>query len=185
MSRKNARKLIKKAVCHVWARSLVKYAFELSKKAKMVKKVPATGELLSDDEIKRIFGKPKAFCVKDESGKVKCAAFLEIADTFEKRTRGLSKRASLGKMSGMIFDCTGPFWMKDVEFPLDLVFTDDKGKITEKMAMPVDKEGKARYPAQKSASTHAIELPYGFFDKNGLKIGDFIVPAALKIPKGV
>ena len=183
MRNENARKFIKKAVCQAWARSLVKYAKILSKKAKMTKQVPATGELMSDSEIRRLFGKPKAFCVKNEAGKVKCAAFLEIADTFEKRRRGLSKRASLGKMSGMIFDCTGPFWMKDVEFPLDLVFTDDRGKITEKVAMPVDKEGKMRYPAQKSASTHAIELPYGFFDKNGLKIGDFIVPAAMKIPK--
>lgn len=124
---------------------------------------------------------PKKVLMKIEdgdSGATKCAMVVEIADTPALRTLGLAKRASLNKVSGMWFDCHGPFWMKDVEFPLDLCYLDEKGMVTEKVAMAKDKEGKTLYPRQKEASVQAIELPAGFCDKNGVKIGDFLVPLA-------
>lgn len=124
---------------------------------------------------------PKKVLMKFESpktGKTKCAMVVEIADTQELRRKGLSKRASLGKNAGMYFDCNGPFWMKDVEFPLDLCYLDEAGRVTEKVAMAKDKLGRTLYPRQKSASIQAIELPYGYCDKKGIKIGDILVPVS-------
>lgn len=150
----------------------------MDKSSKMVKKVPAVGTKADGDESDAVeFEPPVPVVFKGSDGEVKCAAFVELADTPERRRVGLSKRASLGKMSGMVFDCTGPFWMKDVEFPLDLLFTDEYGRITEKTAMAVDRDGDNLYPAHKYDSANAIELPLGFCDRHGVEIGDVVVPA--------
>lgn len=144
----------------------------------MVKKVPATGTKSDGSEVK--FDAPVPVVFKGRDGKPKCAAFVELADTPERRAAGLSKRASLGKMAGMVFDCRGPFWMKDVEFPLDLLFTDDSGTVTEKTAMAVDKSGRILYSSLDPSSTHAIELPSGFCDRHGIEVGDSVVPSGLQ-----
>ncbi len=51
---------------------------------------------------------------------------VEYADTESERVLGLGKRASLPQASGMLFIFPQAdryqFWMKDMEFPLDLVF---------------------------------------------------------------
>ena len=69
--------------------------------------------------------------------------------------------------------------MKDVEFPLDLVFTDDSGRVTEKMAMPVDRDGTLLYRSGDPSATHAIELPLGFCERHSIEAGDTVVPASL------
>ena len=137
----------------------------------MTKLVPATGVR---------FDPPVPVVFRDPGGRTKCAAFLEFADTPERRRVGLSKRASLGAMSGMLFDCAGPFWMKDVAFPLDLVFTDESGRITEKTAMALDRDGDNLYPAHRYESANAIELPSGFCDAHGVEVGDEVVPVGLR-----
>jgi uncharacterized membrane protein (UPF0127 family) len=48
------------------------------------------------------------------------------------------------------------------------------GRVTEKIAMAVDKEGRKLYPPRSEKSAHAIELPLGFCDKYGIKVGDVI-----------
>ena len=141
------------------------------KSAKLVKRVEAVGEADPDGrKMKKVL-----FKFKDgDTGKTKCAAFVEIADTAERRRVGLSKRASIGRMDGMFFDCKGPFWMKDVNFPLDLCYLDDGGRITEKVAMAEDRLGTRLYPRTKDESVHAVELPSGFCDTFGLRVGDYV-----------
>lgn len=144
------------------------------KRSKLVKTIPGIGRK-ADAESPSM--KKVVMAIEDgDTGKTKCAAFVEIADTEGLRRRGLSKRAALGKASGMYFDCHGPFWMKDVEFPLDLCYLNDKGEITEKVAMPVDKQGTVTYPRQDPTSIQAIEFPFGYCDRHGIKIGDVVVP---------
>jgi len=149
----------------------------MDKRSRMVKRVHAVGtKVESEGDL------PKKVVMRihdGKTGKAKCAAFVEIANTPELRRIGFSKRASIGKMDGMFFDCHGPFWMKDVEFPLDLCYVDSDGRITEKTAMALDKDGKNLYPRTKSASVSAIELPYGFCDKHGIGIGDVLVPSRM------
>lgn len=52
----------------------------------------------------------------------------EIADTDEKRTKGLSNRDKLAQNEGMLFIFPKPsfykFWMKDMKFPLDFIWID-------------------------------------------------------------
>lgn len=54
---------------------------------------------------------------------------IEVADTPEKRTQGLADRAMLEPGTGMLFvfpykDKYG-FWMKGMQFPLDIIFLRD------------------------------------------------------------
>ena len=54
---------------------------------------------------------------------------VEVADTFKKRSLGLGKRNSLKKGWGMlfVFENRKPhrFWMKDMQFPLDIIWLDN------------------------------------------------------------
>ena len=54
---------------------------------------------------------------------------VEVADTLKKRSLGLGKRTSLKKGWGMlfVFEKRKPhrFWMKDMHFPLDIIWLDN------------------------------------------------------------
>lgn len=111
-------------------------------------------------------------------GVVKASAVLEIADTPETRATGLSKRASLGDGRGMFFDRAGVYWMKDVNFPLDLTFVTKEGEVLETVPMPVDMGGVFHYsPSLENATkaAHAIETPMGFLADHGVVPGDMVV----------
>jgi len=102
---------------------------------------------------------------------------LEIADTNEKRSRGLMERTLLLENEGMlfVFDEEQPleFWMKDTYIPLDIAFLGSDGRIIniEKYAEPLNEE--ARYKSEKPAK-YVIELNAGWFDANNIENGDLI-----------
>jgi uncharacterized membrane protein (UPF0127 family) len=115
--------------------------------------------------------------VISKEGQVKAEVSSEIADTPELRRQGLSKRACLPEGYGMFFDKVGAYWMKDVNFPLDIVFLDKQGTILEKQHMPVTQEPdpcKPLYVPQAKEAAHALELPAGWFERKGLEPGDRI-----------
>ena len=74
---------------------------------------------------------PQTVIVNTVSG-VACFE-VEIADTHWRRARGLMHRDALGANEGMLFiyeqDRPVTFWMKNVAFPLDLLFIDSSGRI--------------------------------------------------------
>jgi uncharacterized membrane protein (UPF0127 family) len=142
--------------------------------AKMVKEVPAGGVKATEPLERRLF----LFSSKD--GKKKTASLLQIADTYDKKRKGLSKREKLEPFGGMVFPGSRYFWMKDTEFPLDLVYTDTDGNITDILQMEVDKEGKKTYYSRHPASKDAYELPKDFCKKHGIVVGDKIARKNLK-----
>jgi uncharacterized membrane protein (UPF0127 family) len=102
----------------------------------------------------------------------------EMADDSEARRKGLSKRANLPDGSGMFFDTGGPFWMKDVRFPLDIVFLTKTGSVSSFHTMPVDTAPdwhKTLYSDKKAA--YAVELPAGWCYKHRVIPGDRLVVA--------
>lgn len=110
----------------------------------------------------------------DKQGQVKCAVLVEVADTSRKRMRGLSHRRTLPAGYGMFFDKAGAYWMKDVNFPLDILFLDKEGAVLETQHMPVVTEPdpyKPIYVSKSDKAAYALELPAGWFDKQGLKSG--------------
>ena len=76
---------------------------------------------------------------------------VEVADTMASRARGLSGHAPLGENEGMLFIfqgiTSGPFWMKDMLFPLDLIWIRDGIVVgTTENALPMSQTGFLLYP---------------------------------------
>ena len=61
------------------------------------------------------------------------AFLVEIADTPEKRSKGLMYRRNLGSDRGMLFDfrqaTMASMWMKNTYIPLDIIFIASNGRI--------------------------------------------------------
>ncbi|HUO07467.1 MAG TPA: DUF192 domain-containing protein [Phycisphaerae bacterium] len=109
---------------------------------------------------------------------------LEIADTDEKRERGLMFRKSMAADHGMIFvfDVADNyrFWMKNTWIPLDIIFLDSAGKVIE-IEPRKAKDDTAMGPDE--PAKYVIELNAGTAETIGLKKGDPIdIPEKLLKP---
>jgi len=113
---------------------------------------------------------------KGKDGIVKASALVAVADTPATRRRGLGGHAPLADGQGMFFDKAGTYWMKDVDFPLDILFLADDGRILEKQCMAVepDPQAPATYYTAPATAAHALELPAGWCDRVGVGVGDQI-----------
>lgn len=98
---------------------------------------------------------------------------VEIADTSEKRSKGLGGRDNLCETCGMLFIFPEAgnysFWMKDMKFPLDIIWI-SKGKIAYiARNIPVD----FKEIVNPSISTDKVlEINAGLSDKYGISIND-------------
>jgi uncharacterized membrane protein (UPF0127 family) len=113
------------------------------------------------------------------AGHVRTKFKAELADTPETRRTGLSKRASMRPATGMLFDTPGPFWMRDVNFPLDIVYLDKQGTVIETghMVKPPPSAERIpdmlmpRYQSKSAAVAYALEMPAGWSDSVKLEPG--------------
>lgn len=100
---------------------------------------------------------------------------IEIVDTDALRERGLSGRPSLGLSSGMLFvfsnDDEHRFWMKDMLFPIDILWLDAEYRIVD-VHQDVKPETYPETFTPKVKARYVLELPAGFFENNGLKMGN-------------
>lgn len=102
-----------------------------------------------------------------------------VADTYNHRLKGWSDRRDMGKYGGMLFVFPDrgqhAMVMRDMHFRLDIVWLDGN-KVVDiaPNLLPeagITEEELTVYPARAS-STLVLELPAGFKDETGLKIGD-------------
>lgn len=103
----------------------------------------------------------------------------EAADTLGKQARGLSGRRSLAPDLGMFFYFSFPsqpsFWMKEMKFPLDMIWIRD-GKVvdlTENLPPPRSGEAPAT-AAPREPVTAVLEVNAGFARQHNIKIGDAV-----------
>jgi uncharacterized protein len=103
----------------------------------------------------------------------------EVADTPEKRSRGLMFRSFLSDKEAMIFcfDETSflDFWMFNTSIPLTIIFLNDQKKIVDIQDMRPCREldpGLCMTYRSREPAKYAIELNRGFDKKYGIKIGD-------------
>ena len=100
---------------------------------------------------------------------------VEVAQCDTSRRKGLMNRLSLDENSGMLFVFSDTenrsFWMKETYLPLSIAYLDEAGVIIniEKMT-PLDLTSiKSSRPAR-----YALEMNEGWFERNGVFIGDTI-----------
>lgn len=103
---------------------------------------------------------------------------LESAYTDYDRAKGLMDRPSLPENTGMVFFYDGnveqSFWMKNMNFPLDLVYLRE-GTVTKvyRKIKPCTKDICRTYPS-KGLTDQVVEVPAGFCFKNGIRKGSII-----------
>ena len=102
---------------------------------------------------------------------------VEIADTSILQEKGLSGRKVLQEDEGMlfVFENLGKysFWMKEMNFPIDIIWIGENFKIIyiKKSALPKS------YPETFSPNENAkyvLEVLAGFSEKNNLQVGDSV-----------
>ncbi len=104
---------------------------------------------------------------------------VEIAISPEDRARGLSSRNSLPLEEGMLFvlpvEAQWQFWAKDMRFPVDLIYINRSGTITDIYYMPVEDSSTSDSNLTLYTSTspvlYAFEINGGLAGKLGLQPG--------------
>jgi len=100
---------------------------------------------------------------------------VEMAVTAPARSRGLMHRESLPPGRGMLFrfDSPGPvsFWMKNVRFPLDLLYFDSRGcLLAHHDSVPPCTTGRCPVYSSELATAWVLEVPAG--TRQQLSIGE-------------
>ena len=114
----------------------------------------------------------------------------EIADTPDNREKGLMFRQELAEDQGMLFifgeEGRHGFWMKNVNFLLDIIWMDKDKRIVDikpnlkpcqEVCEPFDgghreKSCESYFPREKAF--YVLEAKAGFTDKHKIKIGDIV-----------
>lgn len=104
---------------------------------------------------------------------------VEIANTPQLKAQGLSNRQSLSQNQGMLFvfnNYSKPgFWMKDMQFPIDIIWIKDNTIVDITKNIPPPKVGeslKSYYPQDNT--NYVLEVNAGWCDDNKIKIGDIV-----------
>ena len=111
----------------------------------------------------------------------------EVADTGDKRKKGLSGRDELAIAAGIlfVFDKSGSyaFWMKDMKFPIDIIWIDESSPaggnkivdIAENAVPEPDKKDEElkRYQPMAQAK-YVLEINAGLVRLHNLQIGDTV-----------
>ena len=101
---------------------------------------------------------------------------VEVARTEQERQRGFMERKKIPDGTGMIFVFEGDqilnFWMKNTPTALSIAYIDRNGIIRDIFDMtPFSLEA-----IESTCSVrYALEVPKGWFSKNGIKVGDRVV----------
>lgn len=99
---------------------------------------------------------------------------LDVADTVDKQQLGLGRRASLPAGKGMLFvypaEAERCFWMKDMNFAIDIIWLDgDKRIVHIEPEVSPDTYPKTYCPRE--AAQYVVELGSGAAGRAGMKPG--------------
>jgi hypothetical protein len=101
---------------------------------------------------------------------------VHVADDDAERSQGLQGYDPLAEGEGMlfVFDDVAPrtFAMKDVSFPIDILFIDSDLNVSAIVALDPGDTELAQSP---SPSPYVIELPQGWAEEQGVGVGSTLV----------
>lgn len=110
-------------------------------------------------------------CIEEQCFKV------EVADTPDKRSRGLMYRKSMKEDRGMFFifeeSKKHDFWMKNTKIPLDIIWINSDMEIVgiKNKATPCEKRVCETYKSNEN-SRYVLEINAGLAEKHGFEKGD-------------
>ena len=103
---------------------------------------------------------------------------VEVADTPDERYTGLSEHESLGENEGMLFvypnEGEHTYVMRSMDFPIDILFVDADGRITEIHHAPTeeDNEDLTPYPGR---GQYVLEVPYNWTVEHDVEEDDRVI----------
>ncbi|MBI4737986.1 DUF192 domain-containing protein [Candidatus Woesearchaeota archaeon] len=111
--------------------------------------------------------------------KTSACVYVEVAQTQAELEKGLGGHRPLGRQEGMLFIFpirkTYNFWMKDVSFPIDIVWIDGETIVDyQEYAQPCLDGLCSTYSANVNA-TRVVELPAGFLHRAGIEKQDLVL----------
>ena len=99
---------------------------------------------------------------------------VEIVDTPKNRAAGLGGRKSLPQDQGMFFvfeqSDVYPFWMKDMRFPLDIIWMDSDYKVVD-LIQDVKPDSYPNSIVPEKSALYVLETNSGWIKENNIKIG--------------
>ena len=103
----------------------------------------------------------------------------EIAKTMLDRAAGLSHRETLATDEAMLFIFDKPdhyqFWMKDMNFPIDIIFiNEDKIVDIKKSVPPAIDDGNIEHYPPTDPAIYVLEVPAGISEEYGFKLGTLV-----------
>lgn len=101
---------------------------------------------------------------------------VEVVEDFEKMTQGLGGRDHLCSDCGMLFDFKKrgqrSFWMKNMRFPLDILWIDGDQVVSISSNISPDYSGILNPPV---LADKVIEVNKGLVESYGIKIGSKVI----------
>ena len=114
--------------------------------------------------------------IYDENGDYLESVEGNVAVTWREQYIGLSNTDSLEDGHGMIFlhdtEREHTYVMRDMAFPIDIVFIDKEGRIT--VIHHVEIENKEPLAEYRGQSKYVLEVPYHWTTENGIDVGDTV-----------
>ncbi len=109
----------------------------------------------------------------------KTRIIVEVVQTDIAKYRGLMFRESLGENSGMLFvysnDRIRGIWMKNMNFPLDLVYINSKNIITDIIPnVPSCTEEPCKIYNSENPVRYVLEVNAGFAQRNNIITGQMV-----------
>jgi uncharacterized protein len=114
---------------------------------------------------------------------------VEVAKTESTRRTGLSEHSKLDSDSGMLFvfdqkDFTPDFWMKGMQFPIDIIWINENKvtQINKKVPVPLPTVADSDLPRYRPTQPidYVLEVASGVADDKGIKVGDKV-----ELPSGI
>ena len=103
---------------------------------------------------------------------------VDLASTREEQTQGLSDRPYICDDCGMLFifpeKQIRSFWMKNMLFPLDIIWIDGERIVKIHKNLPPEDENPSTSYSSNVPVDYVLELNAGYCDENGIKEGDKI-----------
>lgn len=115
--------------------------------------------------------------VSNADGMTLAVVEAEVASTVDEQYTGLSEHESLGEDAGMLFvyneEETRTFVMREMEFPIDIIFIDAGRQITTiyEAATEDDQSALTKYREQ---AQWVLEVPYEYATSNNINRGSHV-----------
>jgi uncharacterized membrane protein (UPF0127 family) len=119
--------------------------------------------------------------IVDEDGTTLATVEAWVADSWPKRYTGLSDTTALDTGEGMLFvhgsEGRHAYVMREMDFPLDMVFVAENGTITTIHHAPLPPEDESGSDLRQYAglSKYVLEVPMGYTNETGIAAGDRVV----------